>query len=164
MKQEAIYEGKILSLYKLDGRWEFVDHANAVCVLVTDGDRVLGVEQWRPAIKATSWELPAGLIDEGESPQQAALRELAEEVKLTGELELVTQSYSSPGFCNEMVSIFELSNPRPAQGELDEGEELKPVWRDLKQTWQDIQAGKLMSSAHTVIALSYALARQGKLP
>lgn len=45
----------------------------------THPTRTIIIEQYRPPIDKTVIELPAGLIDEGESPEKTALRELAEE-------------------------------------------------------------------------------------
>ena len=101
MKRDVIYEGNILTLLTLDDRWEVVEHAEAVAVLALRGASILGVTQHRPAIGKPTWEVPAGLVDPGETPLQAAKRELAEETQLTGELSLLTQLYSSPGFTDE---------------------------------------------------------------
>ncbi len=163
MKRDVLYQGKILNLVKLDDRWEIVEHVPAVCILALRGTEVLGVSQFRPALSADTWELPAGLIDVEETPEQAAARELAEETQLGGELRLITQLHSSPGFCTEKVYIFEASKLRPAYAPPDDGEKLTIVWRDLAQTWQDIKEGKLFSSSHTTLALCYALGRMGKL-
>ena len=60
---------------------DLVLHPSAVAVLALDDhERVLAVHQYRHAVRATLWELPAGLLDvEGESPLATARRELWEE-------------------------------------------------------------------------------------
>ena len=50
-----------------------------VAVIAVEGGHVVTVEQWRPGANSLSLELPAGVIDEGESPLDAARRELLEE-------------------------------------------------------------------------------------
>lgn len=155
---ELIYEGRILKLSILDGRWEVVEHADAVVVLAQAGQQVLGVEQYRPAIGQTSWELPAGLIEPGEPPVEAARRELAEEAEVTGEFELLSQCYSSPGFCDEKVYLFRATALRPAQGERDADEVLRVQWHDLDTVWEAIRRGEVQSSAPTVLGLSLARA------
>ena len=47
------------------------------------GGKIPIVRQYRPAIEAFSWELPAGLVDPGESPAEGCRRELLEETGLT---------------------------------------------------------------------------------
>ena len=133
MKRDVIYEGNILTLAILDDRWETVEHAPAVAVLALRGPNILGVVQDRPAIGKTTWEVPAGLVDPGETPLQAAKRELAEETQLTGELSLITQLYSSPGFTDEKIHLYQARNLTEAEGELDEGEELTVQWRDVNE-------------------------------
>lgn len=51
----------------------------AAVVAITGEDRVLAVRQFRPAVERYTIELPAGLVDEGESPETTARRELIEE-------------------------------------------------------------------------------------
>ena len=110
MTRETIYDGKVIRVSKLAGRWEVVEHVPAVAVLVLRGQgestEVLLVSQARPAIGQKTWELPAGLVDEGETPQTAAARELAEEVGLGGTLTLLAEVFSSPGFTDEKVYLF----------------------------------------------------------
>ena len=156
MKRDVIYEGNILTLAILDDRWETVEHAEAVAVLALRGHNILGVTQNRPAIGKATWEVPAGLVDPGETPLQAAKRELAEETKLTGELSLVTQLYSSPGFTNEKIHLYHARNLTETTGELDEGEELSVKWRNVNELWDEIRAGKTASSGPSVLALSVA--------
>lgn len=53
---------------------------NAASIVATDdAGRVLLVQQWRHTIQKLIWEIPAGAIDAGESPRDAAIRELREE-------------------------------------------------------------------------------------
>lgn len=163
MQRNVIYQGKILTLVTLDQRWEVVEHADAVCILALRGDEVLGVRQHRPAIGYDTWELPAGLIDPGETPVEAARRELAEEAQLSGRLKLLTQVYTSPGFCQEKLYLFEASELSAALGHPDDGEEVAVEWRELRQTWQDIAGGVLATSAPTTLGLAVALARRGWL-
>ncbi len=161
--RETIYQGRILRLEREDGRWEIVRHADAVAVLAQDEQgRVLGVWQPRRAIGARTWELPAGLIDEGEAPHQAAARELAEETSLAGELRLLTRFYTSPGFSDELVYLFEAHRLRPEHGvAADPGEELALEWRDPVDTWQAIASGHVATSGVTVLGLRHVLARHG---
>ena len=156
MNRKYIYQGHILSLVVQDNKWEIIEHAEAVAVLIMRGREVLGVMQHRPAINQTTWELPAGLIDEGETPLEAANRELAEEVQLTGDLELITQFYSSPGFTNEKLYVFEAKNLSEAYAEPDSDENIQLSWRDVDEVWEDIKQGKVAASSPTVLALAYA--------
>ncbi len=153
-----LYRGKILSLAIEDDHWEIVEHKDAVALLVTDPARgVLFVEQYRPAIGRRTLEIPAGLIEEGETPEQTALRELAEEVQLTGELEKLAEFYVSPGFTDEKTYLFRVSNSSPAAGKPDDDEELTVCWRRPDEVLAAARRGDLAISASTLAGLLYAL-------
>lgn len=49
---------------------------------VTPDGRIPIVRQYRPAVEGWTWEFPAGTVDRGETPEAAAIRELAEETGL----------------------------------------------------------------------------------
>lgn len=67
------------------------------------------VAQFRPPIGAITLELPAGLIDAGESPGQAAVRELKEETGFIGEVSRLSPVvYSSPGLTNESMQLVQI--------------------------------------------------------
>lgn len=162
--REVLFEGRILRLEREDGRWEIVRHADAVAVLCHDATgRVLGVWQYRPAVEARTWELPAGLIDAGETPEQAAARELAEEAGLGGRLRSVTRFYPSPGFCDELVHLFEADALQPVSGHASDPDEvLELEWRDPLSTWRSIAEGEIVSSSVTVLGLAHALGMGGE--
>lgn len=150
-----------MSLEILDDRWEVARHASAVAVLVLRDGMVLGVRQQRPAIGREAWELPAGLIDPGETPAQAAARELREEVQLCGRLEPLTRSYVSPGFTDEEVHLFIGHDLEPCEGTPDASESLIVEWHDPRDAWRAIAEGRLATSAVTTLGLRHALARLG---
>lgn len=157
--REQIYDGKVIKLTLLDGRWEVVEHPGSVGVLVARGREVLGVTQARPATGRVSWEVPAGLIDQGESPEQAAARELAEEAQLGGRLELVARFHTSPGFTSEETFLYELHGAVPAEGGPDEDEPLELEWRDAFEVWEEALAGRLVTSSVTAVALRLVMER-----
>ncbi len=153
-----VYEGRIVDLVLLPNGYEVVRHASAVAVLARDADgRVLGVVQRRPAIDAHTWELPAGLIDPGETPLDAAARELAEEANLAGDLRLVNAAFVSPGFTDERVHLFEATALRPAAGSLDPDEELEVVWRHPAEVWAEAARGEVQTSMVTLLGLRHVL-------
>ncbi len=160
--RKEIYDGRIVRLVILDGKWEVVEHASAVAVLITDGSKVLGVRQERVAVGRSTWEIPAGLIDAGEEPAAAAAREAAEEVQLGGRLEFITRFYVSPGFTDEEVFLYELHDAVAADGTPDPDERLTPEWLDAREAWRAVQAGTLATSGVTVVALQHVLARLGE--
>ena len=158
---ETLYRGKIVTLERWDGGWEVVRHAPAVAILVRNEGLVLGVRQVRAPLRRATWELPAGLIDPGETPEQAALRELAEEVQLTGSLTLVTRLYTSPGFTDELVYLFEATDTQPAFAEPDDREDLSVEWLPADEAWRAAASGALATSGVTLLGLQVAMGASG---
>lgn len=88
---------------------EVVHHPGAVGVVpLHDDGTVTLVRQYRVAIDADAWEVPAGLRDvEGEPPAETAHRELIEEAGLRpGHLEFLVSFHNSPGFTDERVDVY----------------------------------------------------------
>ncbi len=88
---------------------QVVVHPGAVCIIPHDGRVLYLVEQPREAVEEPALlELPAGKLDvEGETPLEAAQRELVEEIgKSAGDWRELKSFYTSPGFANERVWLF----------------------------------------------------------
>jgi ADP-ribose pyrophosphatase len=91
----------------------------AVIVALTGDDRVLAVRQYRPSVERYTVELPSGLVDPGESPAQAAQRELLEETGYAaGEVELLGPMIPEAGrLCNRLWTCFARGVQRMAEPE-----------------------------------------------
>ncbi|MBA2692633.1 MAG: NUDIX hydrolase [Rubrobacter sp.] len=85
-----------------------IEREDAVFIFpVTEDGEVVLVRQYRPAIERMELCLPAGLVEEGEKPIEAARRELAEETGHGGgEWEEVVSLASSPGLKNNWAHVF----------------------------------------------------------
>ncbi len=115
--EEVLHRGWAITLTKAtfldpDGEpfeRDIVRHPGAVAVVaVTDADAVVMVHQYRPALDQWLLEIPAGTCDvKGEAGLVTAQRELAEEVGYSAaELSLLTRCAITPGFCDELSSIY----------------------------------------------------------
>jgi ADP-ribose pyrophosphatase len=124
----TLWEGERFRVVEVDG-YEVADTPAAVAVVAVDAEqRVVFVRQRRAAAGKDIVEIPAGLIDEGETPLAAAQRELREETGLRGgEWRELTAFWSSPGFTNERVWVFEATGLDEGEPEPDQGEELELV-------------------------------------
>ena len=105
LNKNYIYKGKILSLRKDDiilpdgnnAIREIIEHSGGSAVLCVKDGKVLLVKQFRYAYKEEVWEIPAGKINPGESPEETALREIEEEGGVKAErVELLYTLYPSP--------------------------------------------------------------------
>ena len=124
----TLWEGKRFSVVLADGR-EVAETPDAVAVVALDAEvRVVLVRQLREAAGERLLELPAGLIDADETPLETAQRELREETGLRGgEWRELASFWSSPGFTNERVWVFQATRLEEGEPEPDDGEDLELV-------------------------------------
>lgn len=92
-----------------------VRHPPAVVLVpLRDDGTVILVRQYRASIDREIWEIPAGGVKEGESPDEAARRECEEEIGLApGRVERIRGLYPTPGFCDEELIFYRVSELRP---------------------------------------------------
>lgn len=110
----------------VERRWETAERnkdfgAVLIFAWLRPSERLILIRQYRPPADRFVYELPAGLIDAGETPEQAAARELREETGYTARTLTVGPScYTSPGLSNESVAIAaaEVDENSPANAEL----------------------------------------------
>jgi len=169
LSSERHFEGKLLSV-RVDrvrlaagreSRREIVEHAEAVAAvpLLPDG-RVALVRQWRHPAQQVLLEIPAGVMEAGETPEECVDRELAEEIGYrAGRLERLFSIYLAPGYSEELIHIFLAQDLHPAQGETDEDENLEVVIMPLTQAVTLGQEGKLRD-AKTVAGILAAAQRR----
>ena len=105
-----------------------VEQPPAVVLVVTDGDELVLVRQYRPGAQLEVLELPAGSMEEGESPVEAAERELAEECGLAvdGWTE-IGQFWTAPEYSTELVRVLAGTVSGEAPGDADDDEQIEVV-------------------------------------
>lgn len=115
ISSSLVYNGKVVHLYvdKIllpngkEGTREYIRHQGAVCVLPILDDSALMVEQYRYPFSSVLLEAPAGKIDLGESPHDAALRELSEETGAeAGSLIPLGTYYPTCAYSDERIYLY----------------------------------------------------------
>jgi ADP-ribose pyrophosphatase len=165
-----LYSGRIVNL-DLDtvrfpddstGQLEILRHPGASAVVpfldspgVAD-PRVVLIRQFRHAADGFIWEVPAGRLDGGESPESCAERELEEETGMRARrLERLTTIYTTPGFTDERIHLFmaEGLEPGAEHREADEFMELHTLrWSEVMRL---VSAGAV-TDAKTLVCLLFA--------
>jgi len=139
---------------------DVVRHGGSAAVVpIVEPDKVLLIKQWRFAVGEYLWEIPAGTIEDGESPEECARRELEEETGYK-ETALVAAGsfYTTPGFCDETMHLYLAFGCRLAGAcSLDEDEDI--VHRELFGIGQalDMADRGEIRDAKTLIGLTVAV-------
>ena len=132
LESELLHSG-VVSLRKdrfsLNGRIiekDIVEHQPSVGIVpVIDKNFVLLVTQYRRAADTTLLEIPAGKIESGETPLQAATREMAEEIGYKGRLKPMIGWYLAPGYDTEFMQVFVATGLKKIRrGKLDDDEDI----------------------------------------
>ncbi len=164
-KVNYLYKGKILNLRKDDivlpdgnpAIREIVEHSGGSCIVCEKDGKFLLVRQFRYPYKKEIWEIPAGKLNVGETPEQTAKRELEEEGGIIAEeLVKLTEVYPSPGYTEEVIHIYKTTKIKEGKVHLDEDEFLDRKWFPKEQLLDMIAKGELQD-AKTIIGLLMAI-------
>jgi ADP-ribose pyrophosphatase len=164
MESTLVYSGKIVTL-RVDrvltpnGKYamrEVVEHPGAVCVVPMIGNDVILVEQYRHPAGQILLEIPAGKIEDGEDPEQCAIRELQEEVGYEpSQLRKVAEFYTSPGIFGELMHLYLASELVPHTTTCDEDEFLRIKRIGIDEAYSLVVNGTI-KDAKTIVGLLMA--------
>ena len=172
MNSDKPFEGKLISVrvdtVELPGqryaKREIVEHKGSVAIVAfTDEDELILVKQYRLAVGKNLLELPAGLIEPGEGPKDAAHRELKEETGFEAEkMKFVTEIYTSPGFTDERIHLFYAKKLKAGDQALDDSEDVELVKLPLKEALRLVKLGEITDAKTIIGILNAKELRQGK--
>ena len=133
---------------------EVVDQPGGVCVLALDEqNRALVVSQFRYPYGMVLRELPAGKLEYGEDPKEAAVRELKEETgAAAGDFRSLGELYPSPGYCGEIIRMYLARDLTFGETHLDEDEFLNLERVPFDQLVDQVLLGEI-KDAKTIAAV-----------
>ena len=143
---------------------EVVHHHGGACVLaVTPQDEIYLVKQFRYAMGEEIWELPAGKLEAGEDPFEAAKRELAEECGvLAARYTPLGVVYPTVGYDSEKIYIWAAEDLSTTGQHLDPDEFLDVIKVPFAKAVEMVLDGTIKDSKFIAGILKYALLRKGR--
>ena len=134
-------------------------HCVGVLPILPDGSVVL-VRQYRYIAGRATWEMPTGGVDAGESPEQAAQRELAEEAGYrAGSLRHLSTYHTSKSSVDETAHLYLGEALQPAVAEGDDTEFIDTRVFDFDEVLSMVEAGEIVDSMTIIAVLKAALDR-----
>jgi ADP-ribose pyrophosphatase len=129
-----------------------VRHGGSAVMMPVDARRrILLVRQYRLPARASLWELPAGRLDPGENPLQAARRELVEETGYRARRwKKLISFFPSPGYVAEKMTIFLATGLTAGEAKPMEDERIECRWFPARQVERMIRSNKIQD-AKTII-------------
>ena len=135
---EVIYDGKVVKLEKdkvlcpngNESYREYIRHSGGSAILcINENDEVLLIKQFRYVYNEIIYEIPAGKLEKGEDPYDAALRELEEETGYkASSLESLGIIYPTCGYSNEKIHLYLAKDIKKKKIELENEEAVKPQY------------------------------------
>jgi len=165
LHSERVYSGKVFNVDRdrvtmPNGRTTTVDivrHSRSVVILpMPEPGTIVLIKQFRYPVGRFLWELPAGSIDDGETPVDAARRECHEEIGLVpATLVRLAALYPTPGYCDEEMIFFRASglDKTDEQAHADEDEDIEPQTFELRDVREMVRRGEIVDMK-TIVALT----------
>lgn len=160
LSRTRVFQNRILTLDNetfilpsgVKATFAVVRHPGAVAIVPMLNSRdVVLIRQYRHAVGGYLYEIPAGTLERGEAPLSCAKRELIEETGYrASRLKKLATFYTAPGFCNELMHLYLATGLRPAKGDQDTDEVIRPVKVPLKKIGSMIKSGRIRDAKSLV--------------
>lgn len=172
LDEETIYRGKMFDLVRVHFRlengkepiYDLVKHRGAVTILpVDDEGKIRFVRQFRIGAEKDLLELPAGLLEEGETLESSAMREIQEETGMAARtLEKLGEFYMVPGYSTEKLTAYLATGLYDSPLPVDEFELFEKVSLPIQQVFAMVRSGEIQDGK-TLASLLLAMPRLEKL-
>lgn len=156
MTDKLIHKGNLIELHSERVNFpqgghtyfDIVKHpGGAVIAAINERDELCLLKQWRHAVNAEIWELPAGCLEQGEPPINTAKRELEEEAgTIASQWRDLGKICSSPGFSNEILYLYEARDLGQGKVKLDDAEQLTAHWIAIPEVLRMVNTGDIFDA------------------
>ena len=163
LSSEEIFDGVAIHLFRDEillpngnkGVREVIRHPGAVCVIpVTEDGDVIFVNQFRYAFNKVTLEVPAGKLEKGEDPLEAAMRELSEETGLSAKnVVYLGELYTTPALIDEVIHMYLATDLVEGKQHLDEDEFINTLRMPLSEAVQKVMNGEIKDAKTQTILL-----------
>lgn len=162
INSKKIFDGKVVKLFVDEvltpnnnvATREIVKHLGGVCILGIIDNKVIMEKQYRYAYDEILYELPAGKLEQGEQPIEAAKREFEEETgyKVNNIIEY-GKMYPTCGYSNEIIYLFLAEGLSKSKRNLDEDEIIDLEYIEIEEVVKMIKNG-IIKDAKTICLIS----------
>lgn len=162
LSSEYVFSGKLIKVRRdvvttVDGQSvrEIVEHAGgSVIAALKENGNMLMIRQFRKPVESVVFEAPAGKIDPGEEPVDAALRELKEETGYTArKIEFLTKTYPSVGFSAEILYIYLCTGLIPGETDFDDNEAIDLEEHHIDELYEMVMNGEIIDGKTQIAIL-----------
>jgi len=160
-----VHRGRVFTLHRdqvtlpngMSTTLDVIRHPGAAAIVpLTARGSVLLIRQYRYAIDAHIWEIPAGTMESGESPLACARRELVEEIGMSARSWHKLGAIAPlPAYSDETIHLYRAEDLRPAEQHLDPDEIIEIHEFRFAETLEMIRAGRIRD-AKTISGLMMA--------
>lgn len=167
-RKTMVHRGRVFELVRenitldngVDVDLDIIRHPGAAAVVpLLDDGRLVLIDQYRHAVGKCIWEIPAGTLDEGESPLVCARRELTEETGYSAShFEKLGEITPVPAYSDERIHIFLATGLEPAPRNLDVDEEIEVHHVGFDDAVEMIYKGEIQD-AKTISSLFLAASK-----
>lgn len=163
LDSKIVFQGKVITVYHdlvrcpngKESYREIVKHPGGASILfINQKEEILLIKQYRYAYQETLYEIPAGKLEVGEPPIEAARRELTEETGYVSELEYLGVIYPTVGYSNEKIYLYLAKGGNYTATHFDEDENITSAFYPLEEVYKMINSG-VIQDAKTICALQF---------